>query len=145
MDYQYIYLFLDIEFGLCTETRHHILKQAIIIIFGMWVCLVFHQAYIQQQCCAMFMTMPIITYMYCLYHVHFTQLLIFLSNRVKLAVHRDTKEYVAVKIIHLDGKNGLTPDCLKKEVMITRNYLIPKPGCGNEAWRCVYFLYFRYV
>lgn len=41
-------------------------------------------------------------------------------GEVKLAVHRDTKEYVAVKIIHLDGKNGLTPDCLKKEICIMR-------------------------
>ena len=35
---------------------------------------------------------------------------------MKLAVHRESKECVAVKILHLDGKNGLTPDCLKKEV-----------------------------
>ena len=38
--------------------------------------------------------------------------------RVKLAVHNDTKECVAVKIVHLDGKNGLTEDCLKKEVWL---------------------------
>lgn len=39
-------------------------------------------------------------------------------NRVKLAVHNDTKECVAVKIVNIDGQNGLTPDCLKKEVWL---------------------------
>ena len=63
--------------------------------------------------------------------MHFPQSLIFFySNRVKLAVHRDTKEYVAVKIIHLDGKNGLTPDCLKKEVMITMEL----PNSQTKLW-----------
>ena len=74
------------------------------------------------------MTMPIITYMYCLCR-KFSTIIIF-SNRVKLAVHRDTKEYVAVKIIHLDGKNGLTPDCLKKEVMITMEW----PNAQTRLW-----------
>ena len=41
-----------------------------------------------------------------------------LFNRVKLAVHNDTKECVAVKIVNIDGQNGLTPDCLKKEVWL---------------------------
>ena len=40
--------------------------------------------------------------------------------RVKLAVNKETKECVAVKIIHLAENNGdsniVTPDCLKKEV-----------------------------
>ena len=38
------------------------------------------------------------------------------SFRVKLAVHKESKECVAVKIMHLDGDNALTLDCLKKEV-----------------------------
>ena len=40
-------------------------------------------------------------------------------HRVKLAVHKDTAECVAVKIVTVNGKEGLTDECLRKEV-----------GCG---------------
>lgn len=46
------------------------------------------------------------------------------SYRVKLAVHKETKECVAVKIIQLEGENGLTLDCLKKEVISTLHALL---------------------
>ena len=36
--------------------------------------------------------------------------------RVKLAVNRETKECVAVKILHSDGKTEVSHDSLKKEV-----------------------------
>ena len=36
--------------------------------------------------------------------------------RVKLAIHRDTGECVAVKIVEVDPSGALTPECLKKEV-----------------------------
>ena len=48
-----------------------------------------------------------------------TMSFIYCCCRVKLAVHKESKECVAVKIIHVDGKNGLTPDCLKKEVNLS--------------------------
>ena len=37
-------------------------------------------------------------------------------HRVKLAVHKDTAECVAVKIVTVNGKEGLTDECLRKEV-----------------------------
>ena len=37
-----------------------------------------------------------------------------LLSRVKLAVHKETRECVAVKMVHMG--NGLTQDTLKKEV-----------------------------
>ena len=40
-------------------------------------------------------------------------------HRVKLAVHKNTKECVAVKIVCLDETNGVTPDSLKKEVNVS--------------------------
>ena len=36
--------------------------------------------------------------------------------RVKLAIHKDTGECVAVKIVEVDPSGALTPECLKKEV-----------------------------
>ena len=36
--------------------------------------------------------------------------------RVKLAVHKDTHECVAVKIVHVDDSSGLTHESLRKEV-----------------------------
>ena len=37
--------------------------------------------------------------------------------RVRLAVHKDTRECVAVKMVRVgDESDGLTPDSLKKEV-----------------------------
>ena len=44
-------------------------------------------------------------------------------GNVHLAVNRSTREYVAVKIVNLDTcarENGLTPDCLKKEICILK-------------------------
>ena len=41
-------------------------------------------------------------------------------GEVKLAVNRSTRECVAVKIVNLDGRNGLTSDCLKKEICIMK-------------------------
>lgn len=42
------------------------------------------------------------------------------KHRVRLAVHRETSECVAVKIIHVNGTGGgdgcPTQECLKKEV-----------------------------
>ena len=38
------------------------------------------------------------------------------ASRVKLAIHRDTAECVAVKIVEVDPNGALTPECLKKEV-----------------------------
>ena len=37
---------------------------------------------------------------------------------MKLAVHKDTHECVAVKVVHVDGSNGLTRENLRKEVSI---------------------------
>jgi hypothetical protein len=37
--------------------------------------------------------------------------------RVKLAVHRETHECVAVKIVNVDGSSGLTRENLRKEVL----------------------------
>ena len=39
--------------------------------------------------------------------------------RVKLAVHKETHECVAVKVVNVDGSNGLTRENLRKEVLIT--------------------------
>ena len=39
--------------------------------------------------------------------------------RVKLAVHKETHECVAVKVVHVDGSNGLTHESLRKEVSMT--------------------------
>ena len=39
-------------------------------------------------------------------------------HRVKLAVHRDTRECVAVKIVDVDDSSGLTHESLRKEVCI---------------------------
>ena len=38
---------------------------------------------------------------------------------MKLAVHKDTRECVAVKIVHVDEKRegGITHECLRKEVL----------------------------
>ena len=36
--------------------------------------------------------------------------------RVKLAVHKETSECVAVKIVHVSEESGLSRECLKKEV-----------------------------
>jgi len=41
-----------------------------------------------------------------------------LIHRVKLAVHKETGECVAVKIMNVNGKEGLTDECLRKEVVI---------------------------
>ena len=43
------------------------------------------------------------------------------GDRVKLAVHKETSECVAVKIVQVleegvEGYSGLTKECLKKEV-----------------------------
>ena len=40
-----------------------------------------------------------------------------LIHRVKLAVHKETGECVAVKIMNVNGKEGLTDECLRKEVV----------------------------
>ena len=40
-------------------------------------------------------------------------------HRVKLAVHKETRECVAVKIVHVDEQGeGLTHECLRKEVRV---------------------------
>jgi len=39
-------------------------------------------------------------------------------GEVKLAVHKETGECVAVKIMNVNGKEGLTDECLRKEVVI---------------------------
>lgn len=39
-------------------------------------------------------------------------------SRVKLAVHKDTRECVAVKMVHVDDSNGLTHESLRKEVIL---------------------------
>ena len=39
------------------------------------------------------------------------------TPRVKLAVHKETHECVAVKVVLVDGSNGLTRENLRKEVL----------------------------
>ena len=41
----------------------------------------------------------------------------FIDFRVKLAVHKDTRECVAVKMVHVDESSGLTHESLRKEVL----------------------------
>ena len=39
---------------------------------------------------------------------------------MKLAVHKETGECAAVKIVEVDPNGALTPECLKKEVRTRR-------------------------
>jgi serine/threonine protein kinase len=68
-------------------------------------------------------------------------------GEVKLAVHKETKECIAVKIVHLDNENGLTQECLKKEVINDvdvnpyngiisdlHNEDVEASACGEVVW-----------
>ncbi|XP_019853937.1 PREDICTED: serine/threonine-protein kinase Chk1-like [Amphimedon queenslandica] len=68
-------------------------------------------------------------------------------GEVKLAVHKESKECVAVKIMHLDGDNALTLDCLKKEICIMK--MLRHDNVvrffGERACGKIHYLFLEYV